>query len=146
MRKTVRNSFRLIALFIVLPMFLSSCAAQTEDGPPEFSAPATGKAPSSVYAPAEATEGTLPDKDELFFEGDLARTDVIRYAAASLTITDETETGFNFALTAYWGDHSGEPSGEATNNKRRESCLSYCRQRRSRRRHSPVFGIPATES
>ena len=114
MRKTVRNSCGLIALFIVLPMFLSSCAAQTEDGPPEFSAPATSKAPPSVYAPAETPDEASPDKDESFFEGDWARTDVIRYAAASLTITDETETGFDFTLTAYWGDHSGELSGEAT--------------------------------
>lgn len=114
MRKIVRYSCGLITLLIVFPMFLSSCVAQTGKGLSESSAPVMTPTPPSVSVSVEAPNEEPWDKDETFFEGDWARTDVIRYASASLTITDETEKNFAFILTAYWGDHSGMLSGEAT--------------------------------
>lgn len=109
MGKTGKKACGLLALVIVLSAFLTSCATQTSGGPPKPAASAT----PSAHAPAEAPDGAAPDGTSQFFEGDWARTGVIRYAAAALTITEETEKEFYFILTAYGGDHMGELAGRA---------------------------------
>lgn len=114
MKKTItKKTCGLVALLITLPVVIFSCVPRTAGGVPQSSAPSNKPATPTAYTPADNKDGTSPNETIRFFEGDWTRTNVIRYAAAVLTITDETEAGFDFDLTAYWGDHTGQLSGEA---------------------------------
>ncbi len=92
----------LFTITTILSFTFVSCTKPPENSETVQGDPTIATEPSSINEP----ELEAPN-----YSGEWKRTGVIRGAGADLTITNEKDDGFDFRLTAFWGDHFGDIYG-----------------------------------